>query len=329
MTYLCKGSLRDILRENRYNITSFSAVANVSRSGLTNACQGKAISERNAKLIAKGLKQPLKTLFEESHSGETLSAETISKYHRVLSSIFQTAVEWQVIVSNPCERVKPPKGEKEDAIFLNAEQAIHLLELLENAPIYYATAVTVLLFTGMRRGELLGLEWSDIDLKHQLISISRTSQYLPDRGIFDDQTKNHSSKRVIRIADSTVQSLKRLRAWQNQQRLKLGELWNGSTKVFTTATGKPIHPDTLSGWFHKFILRTDLPPVHLHSLRHTNATLAITNGVAVTTVAGQLGHSSPNTTTKIYAHTIQQAQAEAAEMMDDLLAPKKKRTHSA
>jgi hypothetical protein len=92
MTYLCKGSLRDILRENRYNITSFSAVANVSRSGLTNACQGKAISERNAKLIAKGLKQPLKTLFEESHSGETLSAETISKYHRVLSSIFQTAV---------------------------------------------------------------------------------------------------------------------------------------------------------------------------------------------------------------------------------------------
>ena len=86
-----------------------------------------------------------------------------------------------------------------------------------------------------------------------------------------------------------------------------------------------MHPDTLSSWFRKFIDRTDLPPIHLHSLRHTNAMLNITNGIAVTTVAGQLGHVDATTTTKIYAHAIKSAQAAAADMMDELLAPKPKK----
>ena len=106
---------------------------------------------------------------------------------------------------------------------------------------------------------------------------------------------------------------------QAQQKLSLGSLWKDSGKVFTALDGSPMHPDTLSGWFHDFIRGTDLPQIHLHSLRHTNATLNIANGISVTTVAGQLGHANASTTTKIYAHAIKSAQAAAADMMDDLL----------
>lgn len=110
-------------------------------------------------------------LFTASNSEEVLSPNTVGKYHRVLSSMFQTAVEWGMIVSNPCDRVSPPKVKKADAPFLTAEEAVRLLSLLENEPQQYRNAVTLLLFTGMRRGELLGLEWSDYDKENRLLII--------------------------------------------------------------------------------------------------------------------------------------------------------------
>lgn len=113
--------------------------------------------------------------------------------------------------------------------------------------------------------------------------------------------------------------------WQAERKLAMGRMWKDSNKVFTMPDGNPIPPDTLSGWFHDFIEKTDLPQIHIHSLRHTFATLHIGNGEAVTTVSGLLGHASPNTTTKIYAHSIQSAQAAAADALQDLLRPKNHR----
>ena len=124
---------------------------------------------------------------------------------------------------------------------------------------------------------------------------------------------------MIRVPASAMELLKTYRHWQLEQQMSAVDIWQNTGKIFTAADGTPMHPDVLSGWFHDFIRTTDLPPIHLHSLRHTNATLAIANGIAVTTVAGQLGHASPTTTMKIYAHAIQSAQAAAADMMDELL----------
>ena len=163
------------------------------------------------------------------------------------------------------------------------------------------------------------LEWKDVDFTKNIISIRRSSLYLPDRGTFEDETKNNSSRRVIRVPASAMELLKTYRHWQLEQQMSAVDIWQNTGKIFTAADGTPMHPDVLSGWFHDFIRTTDLPPIHLHSLRHTNATLAIANGIAVTTVAGQLGHASPTTTMKIYAHAIQSAQAAAADMMDELL----------
>ncbi len=157
--------------------------------------------------------------------------------------------------------------------------------------------------------------------------ISRTAQYLPGQGVFTDETKNRSSNRVISISNTVVNSLRELKVWQAEQRLKLGKLWkNKGGNVFVLDDGTPIQSNTLSRWFHNFIAKTDLPQIHLHSLRHTCATLSITNGVSVNVVAGQLGHATPETTTRIYTHSIQAAQAAAADLIDDLLTPPKKET---
>lgn len=106
--------------------------------------------------------------------------------------------------------------------------------------------------------------------------------------------------------------------------LSIGQPLEDSRQVFVTQNGTPMHPDTLTSWFGNFIKTTDLPQIHIHSLRHTNATLQIANGVSVTTVVGNLGHSNANTTTKVYAHAMQSAAAASAEMMDGLFKPIKK-----
>jgi len=233
-------------------------------------------------------------------------------------------VEWQYIPANPAERVKAPKATNQEAEYLDDKQAIQLLNLLTDQPIHYKTAVEVLLFTGMRRGELMGLEWKDIDFENQIITIQRSLQYLPEVGVFKDETKTKSSHRVIKVPSTAINSLRMYRTWQKKMFFSIGQPWNESNQVFVTQNGTPMHPDTLTSWFRDFIKTTDLPQIHIHSLRHTNATLQIANGVSVTTVAGNLGHSNANTTTKVYAHAIQSAAAASAQMMDNLLNPIKK-----
>ena len=118
--------------------------------------------------------------------------------------------------------------------------------------------------------------------------------------------------------------LKEYRAWQNQERLKVGDQWKDSDRVFTRWNGTPFRPDTLTNWFSDFVKRSGLPPVTVHSLRHTNATLLISSGTNLRTVSARLGHSQTSTTANIYAHAIQSADAAAAEALNDILQPLQK-----
>ena len=319
--YRCLIDLKEWLSEHGITKIKCSEMSGVSMAVLTSVFQGKNIERESAEKIASAVNLPLEEYFEAVNTDKTLSNKTILHYHRFISSIMNTAVKWQIIVSNPCERVDPPKVQQRTAEYLEADEAVRLLELIENEPIQYKTAVTVLLFTGMRRGELLGLKWEDVNFENQTISISRSMLYLPEKGVFEDETKTDSSNRVIKIPNAAANVLDSLRKWQLKQQFTFGTYWNYNDYIFTSQDGSPMHPDTLSSWFHDFIQKTDLPQIHIHSLRHTNATLSIANGVAVTTVAGQLGHANATTTAKIYAHSIKSAQAAAAEMMDDLLSP--------
>ncbi len=323
-TYIARVDLKAFLKEHKVTQTKLAEDSGICTATIRSIIIGNAATEETVKKIADALHIDFNKLFQPSGEPQPLSGQTILHYHRLISVILQTAVEWQYIPANAAERVKPPKAESNEAVYLDDKQAIRLLELMEDQPIYYRTAVTVLLFTGMRRGELMGLVWSDIDFDNNTITIQRSLQYLPDMGVFTSDTKTKSSRRVIKAPATAIQSLKIYRTWQKRTFMSIGQQWKESGCVFVTQNGTPMHPDTLTSWFSSFIKTTDLPQIHIHSLRHTNATLQIANGVAVTTVAGTLGHSTANTTTKVYAHAIQSAAAASAEMMDNLLNPMKK-----
>lgn len=323
-TYIARVDLKAFLKEHKVTQTKLAEDSGICTATIRSIIIGNAATEETVKKIADALHIDFNKLFQPSGEPQPLSGQTILHYHRLISVILQTAVEWQYIPANAAERVKPPKAESNEAVYLDDKQAIRLLELMEDQPIYYRTAVTVLLFTGMRRGELMGLVWSDIDFDNNTITIQRSLQYLPDMGVFTSDTKTKSSRRVIKAPATAIQSLKIYRTWQKRTFMSIGQQWKESGCVFVTQNGTPMHPDTLTSWFGSFIKTTDLPQIHIHSLRHTNATLQIANGVAVTTVAGTLGHSTANTTTKVYAHAIQSAAAASAEMMDNLLNPMKK-----
>ena len=321
ISYTAEIDIKALLKGNNITMQTFSEKASIGISTLRSVLNGNSVTVLTAQKISDTLNMPIDAIFTPTDKTRVLSSKTILHHHRLISSIMTTAVQWQLIFDNPCNRVKPPKVEAKEPRYLDEVQTAKMFELLENEPIIYKTAITLLVYTGMRRGELCGLKISDVDFKNKIINIERTNIYMPKRGITEDTTKTTGSKRVIKVSDIALKVLKENIAWQCEQRLLLGDKWINTGYIFTSWNGKPIHPDTLSGWFRDFVRENNLPDICLHSLRHTNASLLIASGVNLTTVAGRLGHANTNTTTKIYAHAIKSADEMAADTLQNILNP--------
>lgn len=328
LRYKCKIDLKSLLKKKKMTKTALAKELEISISVLDSITRGKCISKISASAVSNYFNQKMDEMFEAVNGDLTLSSKTILHHHRLLSIIFETAVRWQVIFSNPCDRVRPPKVLPEKAKYYDEVQAVQLLEFLDQEEdTQFIVAIKLLLFSGMRRGELLGLEWSDVDFKNQLIEINRTSLYLPDKGVFTDTTKTTSSQRAIKLPDSVMTMLRQYKTYQTEIRLKCGDEWINNDRLFTTWNGAPMHPDTTSDKFHKFIVKNNLPDISLHSLRHTNATLQIASGVPLPTISKRLGHSFQTTTSKIYVHAIRSAEEAAVEALENILSPTENRAN--
>lgn len=155
-----------------------------------------------------------------------------------------------------------------------------------------------------------------------MISVRRSSQYVAGKGIFTKETKTETSDRTIRLPAQAFELLKEYKKWQLEERLKMGDRWEESNRIFTQYDGKPVHPDSITGWFREFIAKTDLPQITIHSLRHTNITLLIAAGVPLRTVSYRAGHAQTSTTANIYSHAIKTADEMAAGVLEDILKPK-------
>lgn len=247
-----------------------------------------------------------------------LAPKTILEHHRLISKILSTAVKWQLLETNVAERADPPKLQAREMYFLNETEAKRLLSLLQNEPIQYRTMISILLFTGIRRGELCGLEWKDIDFDNRVMHIIRTSQFI-NGGFLTKEPKTKSGRRELTLSYGACEILTQYKLWQNEQRAKLGDRWVDNDRLFTQYDGKPIHPDTVTDWFAKFIKNNDLPKITLHSLRHTNATLMIAEGTDIRTVSSRLGHAQTSTTLNIYTHALKSRDAVAADNLDRIL----------
>ena len=254
-----------------------------------------------------------------------LSGKTILEHHRLLRAMLHKAVYWQVIVSNPAERVQPPKAKKPKRKYYDDDQCkilLENLEQLEEEQIKYKTAIILTVFTGVRLGELMGLEWNDIDFRNGIVSINRSSQYLADTGVFTKVPKTESSIREVAIPDFVISLLEEYKLWYEEQKSLYGELWINSNRLFVQADGKPMHPSTISKWFVKFIGQIGLPVINFHGLRHTNATLLIAQNIDVAVVAARLGHAQITTTFNFYVHPIIAHNKKAGFALENLLLSK-------
>ena len=253
-----------------------------------------------------------------------LSQKTILEHHRLIRAMLHRAVYWQLLFSNPCERVQPPKSKKPKRRYYDDEQCKVLLSNLNELSvddIKYKTAITLTLFTGVRLGELMGLEWSDIDFANGIVSINKSSQYLADKGVFTKTPKTESSIREVAIPDFVVSLLEEYRLWYEMQKSIYGELWTNSDRLFVQSDGKPMHPSTISKWFVKFVKEIGLPVINFHGLRHTNATLLISQNIDVAVVAARLGHAQITTTFNFYVHPIISHNKSAGNVLQNLLIP--------
>lgn len=316
--YRCTVNFKTYLKTQHITQVSLSKSANVSVAVLGNVCRGKNISKATATKICKALNTSTDDLFRPVESDRVLSPTTVQHYHRLISDVLNDAVAWQCIPYNPCTRIEAPKGKSSNVSYLDEVQSKKLLFLLRKEPGYYQRTIALYLLTGLRRGELLGAEWSDIDFSNKTMWIKRASHYLPQKGIYTDTPKNKSSERLVMISDQVVQLLQKQFCWQQNQRKLFGNRWVHSNRIITAPDGSPMHPDRITKWFKRFIKKTDLPQIHLHCLRHTYATLCIAKGMPLTAVAEQLGHASVATTAKIYAHAIKSAQISATNTIGDL-----------
>ena len=294
----------------------------ISKIKPTDIMQFYDLLSRDTQLVRKKNNNGSKTF-------KPLSGKTILEHHRLLRAMLHKAVYWQMIVSNPAERVQPPKAKKPKRKFYDDEQCKVLLESLEtldNDQIKYKVAIILTIFTGVRLGELMGLEWSDINFRDGIVSVNRSSQYLADKGVFTKVPKTESSVREVAIPDFVISLLEEYKLWYEEQKSNYGELWTDSNRLFVQADGKPMHPSTISKWFVKFISQIGLPVINFHGLRHTNATLLISQNVDVAVVAARLGHAQITTTFNFYVHPIISHNRTAGNVLENLLLPQAQRT---
>mgnify|MGYP005807036805 CR=1 FL=1 len=286
---------------------------------------GHYIAQDRAVQICEKLEIPYDEFFIRRHDDTPLKPGTIHTYHRVLSAVLFRAVKWGYIQTNPAARADLPSIAHRRAAYLDEPDARRLLELLQEEKILWRAVITFDLLSGLRRAEFLGLRWCDVDLDGQLIYIRQTWNYLPTEGCYVDTPKTADSERSLRISRTAVLLLLEYKRWQDAQRETLGDAWQDHDgRVFTNEEGKPLFPDSVSQWFTKFVKRTGLPKVTVHSLRHTYASLMIADGTPLVVVSHKLGHAQTSTTSNIYAHVIAEAEAKADEVFyrfGDLVAP--------
>ncbi|MDP9335022.1 MAG: site-specific integrase [Actinomycetota bacterium] len=245
-----------------------------------------------------------------------LSPATVAVVHRVLRKALNDAVLWGLLVRSPLLGVKPPRRNAPEMRAWTPDEARHFLRVVE-ADRLYGLWVLVLA-SGMRRGELAGLRWDDVDLDAGVLAVRR-SRVRVSYAVHESDPKTRSSRRTISLDALVIGVLRAYRRCQLEERLAWGAAWTDTGYVFTSEDGLPLHPERITVLFGRLVASPGLPKVRLHDLRHTSASLMLAAGVHPKIVSERLGHSSVSITLDLYSHVIPGLQAEAAEKLGAMI----------
>lgn len=284
------------------------------------------------------------------------SKGSITKTRNVLSSVLRTAVEWEIIEKNPLDKVRLQAEATADKLkFFTPDQAAAFLEYIEKPytiktkghkrtddtgteytvgdyqstkeiPEQLRVLFNLAIYAGLRKGELLALEWSDIDFQADTVSVSKAVSVVAGQQV-TKAPKTKNSRRVVSIPHFLAQRLRDLRTAQLKYRLSVGDYWQGANWIFTQDNGKQMSYSTPYQAFQDAIARHNagkapadqLPAIPFHGLRHTSATLLIASKQDVRTVSSRLGHAQASTTMNIYAHQLQESDRKAANALENML----------
>ncbi|MER5707343.1 site-specific integrase [Streptomyces sp. NPDC002122] len=243
------------------------------------------------------------------------TAATAKESHRVLRTALTAACREELITRNVATLVEPPRAKARELSPWSLDETLDFLAAARRDPLYAAFVLAITM--GLRRGELVGLRWADVDLDHRVLYVRQQTQRR--RGVLYDDDPKGRRRRAVPLPAMCIAPLRWHRMRQNDQRVKAGEEWKGSDYVFTTRTGSPVEPRNVYRSFTRVAASAGLRVIRLHDARHGCATLLTAAGVAPRVVMEILGHSQISITMDVYTHVVQDTQREAISHMDRLL----------
>jgi integrase len=305
------GEVMDFWLDNyaKENTTpkTFSGYENIIRNHIKPKLGKKKIKDLTSANLQKYYKDKL----------ETLSPQSVKHHHRLISKVLNDAIGWQFVARNVAVGAKPPSAKKVDMQTLNAHEVELLLRAAKESSMYYPVIFTAT-HTGMRRSELLGLRWKDVDFENKTLYVSQTITEVNGKYHFNTRTKNGEG-RSITMTNALVELLKKHKAEYNVVKLQLGQAHNPHDLVFCNSNGNIITPSELTRHYKRAIKKASIPDIRFHDLRHTHATLMLQQQVHPKIVQERLGHSTISITLDTYSHVLPNMQKDAVDQFEKLL----------
>ena len=278
--------------------------------------EGKNVNHQTVEIFCKIYNLETNKMFTYS-AKEFLSEKSIQGHINLIGSIMTTAVKWNIICDNPVKRIDTKKRNKRKVHYYDDIQTATMLKELNSEPLIFKTIIYLALDTGMRKSELMGLKWEDIDFTKATININKQRHYVQGFGTIEDRTKTEAGNRTVTVSKIAISLLRTYKYEQNKNRLKLGTAWISTPYVFVHENGRAISSNLPYKWFVDFLKRHNLPKITFHQLRHTNASILIASGEDIVTVSGRLGHADKNVTLNTYSHMIKSRETQVANKMDE------------
>ncbi|WP_079480601.1 tyrosine-type recombinase/integrase [Halobacillus salinus] len=251
----------------------------------------------------------------------TLSQGTIQYVYRVLRNVLQRAADWELIIKNPVVTVQRPKTQaKRKVNVYEPNEVKQLFDIAKTQPRHWRVFLSLALACGMRRGELLGLEWDHINFEEGTLEVVQVIGRGEKGRPVLKEPKSNTSKRVISLPKSVLIELNEHRLRWVKEKLKAGELWEEKDRefIFCNEFGKHFYPTTPTTWWRRFTKKADVRFIRLHDLRHTSATTLINQGIHAKIISERLGHSDIRITMDTYGHALRSADQEAANKMNEV-----------
>jgi integrase len=252
-----------------------------------------------------------------------LSPSTVRYLHVIIKEALGHAVKWQLLSRNVADLVTPPSIRKKEIITMETDEITKFLSYAQGDRLYIAFLLAV--FTGLRRGEILGLRWKDINMEAKTASIRKNLVVVEGKLVLQEP-KTNGSIHSVSLPSTTIEALKKHKRIQNQEKLKMGINYQDNDLIVATSLGTPVSPRNLLRSFYRIIERADLPKISFHALRHTHATLMLKQGEHPKIVSERLGHSNTRITMDIYSHVLPNMQQEAVDRFERMFLSNKKST---